>query len=88
MWVHVGADISSATGGILTTLSSGRAVIGLKFTHHFIKKLCLRRRKAAAYSQQWIMDTVHWRHEVISKFSWLLMEKFAVLQGEKWKRKN
>lgn len=42
---HVGAEISSATGGILTTLSFGRAVIGLKSPHHFIKNCALENAK-------------------------------------------
>lgn len=42
---HVGTEIYSATAGILTTLSFGQAVIGLKFTHHFIKNCALENAK-------------------------------------------
>lgn len=49
----VGADISLATGGTLATLSFGRAVTGLRFTHHFIKKkMCLRKCKAVAHNDE------------------------------------
>lgn len=42
---HVSAEISSATGGILTILSSGWAVVRLKFIHHFIKNCALEDAK-------------------------------------------
>lgn len=42
---HVSAEISSATGGILTILSFGWAVVRLKFIHHFIKNCALEDAK-------------------------------------------
>lgn len=41
----VSAEISSATGGILTILSFGWAVVRLKSTHHFIKNCALENAK-------------------------------------------
>lgn len=55
---HVGAEISSVTGGILTTLSFGWAVIGLKSTHHFIKNCALENAKLLhmVSDELWMQD--------------------------------
>jgi hypothetical protein len=56
---HIGEEISSATGGILTTLSFGWAVIDWNL-YIISLKLCLRNCEAVAHSQWWILDAVHW----------------------------
>lgn len=69
---HVSAEISSATGGILTILSFGWAVVRLEFIHHFIKNCALEDAKLLhTVSDELWMQYVEerWSHFQVPKTS-------------------
>lgn len=82
MWVPYRCRHLLATGGILTTLSFGRVVIGLKFTHHFIKNCALENAKLLHIVVNGRFGTPE-GNDVASQVSRLLSEVFAALQENK-----
>lgn len=76
-----GADIP-ANGGPLATLSFGRAVTGLKFTHHFTKNCALENAKLLHTVMNGRFRTPR-GEDVAPLFPRLLSEVFAALQGGK-----
>lgn len=71
----------------MAILLFGRAVVRLKFTHHFIKNCALENAKLLHIVMNYGCSTLK-RDEVTSKFSRLLMEVLAALQGKKFKKKK
>lgn len=71
----------------MAILLFGRAVVRLKFTHHFIKNCALENAKLLHIVMNYGCSTLK-RDEVTSKFSRLLMEVLAALQGEKVLKKK
>lgn len=91
---HVSAEISSATGGILTIFSFGWAIVRLKFIHHFIKNCALEDAKLlhTVRDELWMQYIEErWSHFQVPKTSHGAVFCFTVgkkLKKGKEKQKN